>query len=59
MNEPRTINEWMSQLAFAIVSYDDELIQNLEGVTRGWLQTSEETEAQMDLIEAAWEAIER
>ena len=54
-----TVNDWMTKLAQAIIEYNDEMLEELEGISRGWLQPQDELEAQMDLIEAAWEAIER
>ena len=54
-----TVNDWMTKLAQAIIEYNDEMLEELEGISRGWLQPQDELNAQMDLIEAAWEAIER
>ena len=54
-----TINDWMIYLSSAIINCDYEMVEELEGISRGWLQSDEDYEAQDNLICAAYEAIER
>ena len=53
------INDWMIYLSSAIINCDYEMVEELEGISRGWLQTDEDLKAQDSLIYAAYEAIER
>ena len=53
------INDWMTYLSSAIINCDYEMVEQLEGISRGWLQSFEELSAQENLIMAAYEAIER
>ena len=54
-----TINDWMIYLSSAIIKCDYEMVEELESISRGWLQSPEDYEAQENLICAAYEAIER
>ncbi len=54
-----TINDWMIYMSSAIINCDYEMVNELENISHGWLQDEESREAQMNLIEAAYEAIER
>ena len=52
-----TTSDWMRALAAAMTERDENMLMALEQKARGWLQTEDETEAQLALLEAAWELI--
>jgi hypothetical protein len=53
-----TDTEWLEQAAIALRTKDLDLLDWVEGATNGWMQSEEERDAQLGLIEAIREAIE-
>ena len=56
--DPKSINEWMTQLAFAIEHHQEDTIDSLQRVSESWIQDSEALDAQVNLIFAIRELIE-
>ena len=52
-----TDNDWMNELAVALRDRDEEKVSELDNISYGWLQGSEERGAQQNLIEAVYEVI--
>ena len=52
-----TLNDWMNELAVALRDRDEERVSELDNISYGWLQGSEERGAQQNLIEAVYEVI--
>ena len=52
MNNIHTLNDWMFTLVEAIQNKDQMTIDELNNVSAGWLQTSDERGAQLSLLEA-------
>ena len=52
-----TLNDWMNELAEAIREGNQEKLNELDNISYGWLQGSEERGAQQNVIEACYEAL--
>ena len=57
MTTCHTVNDWMNEVAVALRDSDQETLLELDAISRGWVQTSEDRGAQYNLIEAAIECI--
>ena len=57
MLEIYTLTDWMQALAEAMRNSDTDTIEQLQAVSRDWLQSSDETEAQLHLCESALELV--
>ena len=51
-NRINTITDWMLAVAEAATDGDVRELEQLEGISRGWLQTDAEANAQMALLQA-------
>ena len=51
------VNDWMNELATALIHRDLKTIDELDNISYSWLQSSEERGAQQNLIEAAYEVL--
>ncbi|MDK8873400.1 MULTISPECIES: hypothetical protein [Paracoccus] len=56
MNHPTTVTELMAEAANALIRRDPHRLEELERITRGWMQTSDEELAQIILLQAMTEA---
>lgn len=56
MNRPNTMTELMAEAAKALIQRDTLRIEELQRISRDWMQTREETESQRLLLEALLEA---
>ena len=52
-----TLNDWMNEVATALRDGNEQLLTELDNISYGWLQGSDERAAQCNLIEAAYEAL--
>ena len=52
-----TVNDWMNELADALRERNERRVSELDNISYGWLQGSEERGAQQNLIEAVYEVI--
>ncbi len=52
-----TLNDWMNELAEALREGDSYKLSQLDNISYGWLQGSEERGAQQNVIEACYEAL--
>ena len=57
MMQINNINDWMLCLGAALSNGDELAIEELDGISRGWMQTDEERRAQQCLIEGAYDVI--
>ena len=53
-----TVNDWMNEVASALRDGDKDALRQLENISQGWLQGSEERGAQYNLIEACLESMD-
>lgn len=56
MNRPTTVTELMAEAAKALIRRDSHRLEELERITRGWMQTQDEELAQIILLQAMTEA---
>ncbi|WP_449043500.1 hypothetical protein [Paracoccus versutus] len=56
MNHPTTVTELMAEAANALIRRDPHRLEELERITRGWMQTADEELAQIILLQAMTEA---
>lgn len=56
MNRPNTVTELMAEAAKALIQRDTLRIEELQRISRDWMQMPDETEAQQLLLEAILEA---
>ena len=56
MNRPTTITELMAEAANALIRRDPHRLEELERISRGWMQTQDEELAQILLRQAMTEA---
>ena len=56
MNRPNTVTELMAEAAKALISRDTLRIEELQRISRDWMQTSDEAESQRLLLYAILEA---
>ena len=52
-----SVTDWNLALAKALSEGDGNTIMELQDITRGWMQTGEETEAQEVLLTGALDAL--
>ena len=57
MMQINDINDWMLALGAAISNADEETIHELDGISRGWMQTDEDRRAQQCIIEGSLDLI--
>lgn len=57
MMQINTTNDWMLALGAAISNADEATIEELDGISRGWMQTDEDRRAQQCIIEGALDLI--
>ena len=57
MMDINTVNDWMLALGAAISNADEETIYELDGISRGWMQTDDDRRAQQCLVEGALDLI--
>ena len=50
-----TVNDWMNEVATALRDGNEERLNELDNISYGWLQGSDERGAQQNLIEACYE----
>ena len=53
-----TVNDWINEVAAALRDGDQDALNELDNISYGWLQGSDERGAQQNLIEACYEALE-
>tara|TARA_B100001063_G_scaffold236758_1_gene256899 strand:+ start:578 stop:754 length:177 start_codon:yes stop_codon:yes gene_type:complete len=53
-----TVNDWINEVAAALRDGDQDTLNELDNISYGWLQGSDERGAQQNLIEACYEALE-
>ncbi|ARC36789.1 hypothetical protein A6J80_10695 [Paracoccus yeei] len=56
MNHPSTVTELMAEAANALIRRDPYRLEELERISRGWMQTADEELAQIILLQAMIEA---
>ena len=56
MNRPNTVTDLMAEAAKALIQRDTLRIEELQRISRDWMQTSDEAESQRLLLEAILEA---
>ncbi|KRW95719.1 hypothetical protein [Paracoccus sp. MKU1] len=56
MNNPTTVTELMAEAANALIRRDPHRLEELERISRGWMQTRDEELAQIILLQAMAEA---
>lgn len=56
MNQPTTVTEVMAAAADALIRRDPHRLEELERISRGWMQTQDEELAQNLLLQAMTEA---
>lgn len=56
MNRPTTVTELMAEAANALIRRDPHRLEELERISRGWMQTRDEELAQIILLQAMTEA---
>lgn len=56
MNRPNTVTELMAEAAKALIERDTLRIEELQRISRDWMQTGDEAAAQSLLLEAILEA---
>lgn len=56
MNRPNTVTELMAEAAKALIQRDTVRIEELQRISAGWMQTTDEAESQRLLLEAILEA---
>ena len=56
-SQVNTINDFMKVLGEALSEGDGNTIMRLQDITTGWIQSSEEAEAQATLLNGALDAI--
>lgn len=54
---PNNVSDLMVQAAEALRNRDEDHLQSLLNTVRDWLQLHYETEAQVDMLEAMYEAV--
>ena len=52
-----TVNDWMNEVADALRNGNEERLNELDNISYGWLQGSDERGAQQNLIEVCYEII--
>ena len=52
-----TVNDWMNEVADALRNGNEERLNELDNISYGWLQGSDERAAQYNLIEACYDII--
>ena len=52
-----TVTDWMNEVAAALRDGNEERLNELDNISYGWLQSSDERGAQQNLIEACYEII--
>ena len=52
-----TVTDWMNEVAAALRDGNEERLNELDNISYGWLQGSDERGAQQNLIEACYEII--
>ena len=57
LSQVYTVNDFMIVLGQALTESDGDTIMALQDITRGWLQSTEEFEAQQSLLTGALDAI--
>lgn len=58
MREINTISDWMQEVADAIRNRDFNALERLDRISSDWMQSGQERDAQIALIESAMEIIE-
>ncbi len=58
MNRPTTVTELIAEAANALIRRDPQRLEELERISRGWMQTRDEELAQIILLQAMTEAAE-
>ena len=53
-----TVNDWINEVAAALRDGDVDTLNELDNISYGWLQGSDERGAQSNLIEACYEVLE-
>ena len=53
-----TVNDWMNEVATALRDGNVDALNELDNISYGWLQSSDERASQQNLIEAAYECLE-
>ncbi|MEF9602173.1 hypothetical protein O4J55_07400 [Paracoccus sp. PXZ] len=56
MNRPTTVTELMADAADALIRRDPHRLEELERISKGWMQTRDEELAQIILLQAMTEA---
>ncbi|MFN8683121.1 hypothetical protein ACDP63_18590 [Paracoccus sp. P2] len=56
MNHPTTVTELMAEAATALIRRDPRRLEELERISREWMQTPDEELAQIILLQAMTEA---
>lgn len=56
MNRPTTVTELIAEAANALIRRDPHRLEELERISRGWMQTQDEELAQIILLQAMTEA---
>lgn len=57
-NNPNTVSELMACVAEALNNRDMNRLEELDNVSRGWVQSDSERSAQNSLLDAAMRAVE-
>lgn len=57
MMQINDINDWMLAFGAALSNGDEATIEELDGISRGWMQTEEDRRAQQCLCEGAYDLI--
>ncbi len=52
MNRPNTVTELMADAAHALIRRDPHRLEELERISRAWMQTQDEELAQIILLQA-------
>ncbi|RDD68661.1 hypothetical protein [Paracoccus versutus] len=55
-HHPSTVTELMAEAANALIRRDPHRLEVLEQISRGWMQTQDEEQAQIFLLQAMTEA---
>ena len=58
-NEINNENDLMSAISDAIREFDLEKLDSMSNIVRDWMQMPESTKAQLDLIDSAYDVIEK
>ena len=52
-----TVTDWMNEVAAALRDGNEERLAELDNISYGWLQSSEDRGSQQNLIEACYDII--